>query len=251
MKIKPIIINAGPVRKTILIICLAFFTILFYSGTSNEKPGIATLDELYQKAIIDAFTADSAEICDTLWPISSSNSKLEWKTINNEKYVLAGCFTKYPDSYSSPSVTTSWGVMWVFIPRQMKYRMKSLLNQESDTLLRMRQLLGLPSTNSSNYIAELWIKPGDLYRPAADNEIDDQTAGPYYPTKPDATYTVWFNQNIYDSYFGAGLHYPWTRLGYTYDWAPNASEVGVSEYCVKKNSTLVVCRTYLATVYLK
>ncbi|MBU6351343.1 MAG: hypothetical protein KGS73_14490 [Chloroflexi bacterium] len=34
--------------------------------------------------------------------------------------------------------------------------------------------------------------------------------------------------------------YPWTRLGYTYDWSNSASEVGLSEFVVAAGSTVAV-----------
>ena len=96
--------------------------------------------------------------------------------------------------------------------------------------MRMTQLLGLSPQSTHDYIGELWVKPGDLFRPAADPEIDDNTAGQYLLGNTATDYISWFNQNIYDSYLGSGTHSPWTRLGYTYDWARTDSEVGVSEY---------------------
>jgi len=241
--------------RKILILNFAILTILFYSGCSKDilqAPPTAqvNLEKLYKSAVTDAIVADSSEICDTLWAINTNNSKLKWKIINNEKYVLVGNFNKYPSSYADTSLTNSWGIIWVFIPDQFKNRLCSSPIQFNDTLLRMRQLLGIPSSNSYNYIVELWVKPEDLFRPAADSEINDNVAGLYFPSNADTNYIKWFNQNIYDSYFGKWTHYPWTRLGYTYDWANSASEIGVSEYCIKPNSLLYVEKLCLAKKYL-
>ena len=241
--------------KKKLIYYVALLTILFGSGCTKDDPANpidpkGQLEMLYQAAVADAIIADSSEICDSLWQINNGNSKLEWKTINNEKYVLVGNFNKYPDSYSDTSVINSWGLIWVFIPEQFKARLKSTTIIDNDTIMRISQLLGMPPTTTNNYIVELWVKPADLYRPAADPEIDDSTAGLYLSENANPEYTQWFNQNIYDSYFGQWTHYPWTRLGYTYDWANPATEVGMSEYCIKTNSVLFVKKLCLATKYL-
>jgi len=241
--------------KKTLFVYLSVLAVLLYTGCSkNDPPDPLSpqekLEKLYESAVTDAITADSSEICDTLWPIIASNSKLEWKTINSEKYVLVGNFNGYPDSYSDTSVTNSWGILWVFIPEQYKNRMKLSPATNIDTLLRMSQLLGLPPVNSNKYIVELWVRPADLYRPASDPEINDNTAGQYLAANSDADYDIWFNQQIYNSYFVNGTHYPWTRLGYTFDWASPASEVGVSEYCIKTNSLLFVKKLWLAKSYL-
>jgi len=240
--------------KKILILCFVIIALLFQYGCTKKNALETTpevpenLDNLYQSAIIDAMVADSSEICDSLLAINHNNSKLVWKTINGEEYVLVGNFNKYPSTYSDTSLINSWGLIWVFIPTQFKNRITSI--QNNDTLLRMRQMLGLPPSNTNNYIVELWVKPEDIFRPSSDSEIDDNSAGLYFPNNADTNYITWFNQNIYDSYFGSWTHYPWTRLGYTYDWAKSASEVGVSEFCIKANSLLYVEKLDLATKYL-
>ncbi len=238
--------------KTNLAYLFSILFFLFLQGCSKDPvQDQPSVDDLYQFAVTDAIVADSSEVCDSLYPIIHGNPSLEWKTINNEDYVLVGNLNKYPGSYSGTSVVNSWGLIWIFIPHQFKSRMNSGLKNESDTLLRMSQMLGLAPHNNNNYIVELWVKPADLFRPAADPETDDNTAGLYLPDNSDATYMQWFNQNIYDSYFTDGTHYPWTRLGYTYDWAKPGSEVGVSEFCIKENSLLYVNKLGLAVKYLE
>ena len=142
--------------KKILVFSFAVLAILFISGCKKDAPcdpvdPKANLEKLYQASVEDAITADSSEICDTLWAINSSNTKPEWSTINNEPYVLAENFNHYPESYSDTSLINSWVVI-------------------------MSQLLGLPPSNTHTYIVELRVKPGDLYRPAGDPEIDYNNA---------------------------------------------------------------------------
>ena len=43
-------------------------------------------------------------------------------------------------------------------------------------------------------------------------------------------YEAWFNGNIIYSYFTSD--YPWTRLGYTYDWAEDSDEYGLTEFLI-------------------
>ena len=47
-------------------------------------------------------------------------------------------------------------------------------------------------------------------------------------------YKDWFDQNILWSYFESD--YPWTRLGYTYDWSGGDSEYGLTEFLVPGGS---------------
>ena len=54
-----------------------------------------------------------------------------------------------------------------------------------------------------------------------------------------AEHVAWI-ENLQGSSYGE-KGYPWTRLGYTYDWAPDAkSEVGLSEFVARKGTTVVV-----------
>jgi len=240
--------------RKFLLFSLIVATVVFFSACSKNTTPVpddpVDLEALYNAAIRDAITADSAEICDTLLPISSSNSKLEWRRINNEQYVLLGNFNRFPGSYSDSSVINYWGVIWVFIPAQYKYRMRSASIPNKDTLLRIRQLIGLPPGNTNTYMVELWVKPRDLFRPASNPAVDSKTCGLYFPAGSDSSYVKWFNQNIYDAYFGMQTHLPWTRLGYSYDWAKNVPEVGLSEYCIRPNAQLYVKKLVPATRYL-
>ena len=45
--------------------------------------------------------------------------------------------------------------------------------------------------------------------------------------------------------------YPWTRLGYTYDWGPAKSPVGLSEFVVFKGSTVGVRKVYTNEEYFQ
>ena len=54
----------------------------------------------------------------------------------------------------------------------------------------------------------------------------------------DDWYAKWFNDNILWSYFDSA--YPWTRLGYTYDWADNGKEYGLTEFLIIPNSEALV-----------
>jgi len=106
---------------------------------------------------------------------------------------------------------------------------------DSALQLRMLQLLGMPATNTPQYLVEIWVKPDDLFRPSPDNEITDNTAGLYFPDSTNSDYIIWFNNNIITSYYPekGKTKYPWTRLGYTYDWGNPMHEEGLSEFILR------------------
>jgi hypothetical protein len=88
----------------------------------------------------------------------------------------------------------------------------------------------------------MWAKPDDLFRPAYDNEIDKKVSGLKFPVNVSSDYVTWFNNNIISSYYpsNGSNKYPWTRLGYTYDWGNPSTKIGLSEFVIKKNSKVII-----------
>ena len=60
----------------------------------------------------------------------------------------------------------------------------------------------------------------------------------HFTTEPDAAYKSWFDDNIIHSYYDSA--YPWTRLGYTYDWGAKDTEYGLSEFLVQQGAAVTV-----------
>ncbi len=65
----------------------------------------------------------------------------------------------------------------------------------------------------------------------------------------DEEFELWFNDNIIGSYYSEYL-YPWTRLGYTYDWADNGTEYGLSEFLVVEGAVVTVEYTMTTEEFL-
>ncbi|WP_373163574.1 hypothetical protein [Agathobaculum sp. Marseille-P7918] len=55
-----------------------------------------------------------------------------------------------------------------------------------------------------------------------------------YEEITDPMYQSWFDDNILYSYFKS--EYPWTRLGYTYDWSGGDSPYGLTEFLIADGS---------------
>ena len=47
------------------------------------------------------------------------------------------------------------------------------------------------------------------------------------------------------------MKYPWTRLGYTYDWGDSTTHVGLSEFILEQNATVMVKSVTSTVDYLK
>ena len=117
--------------------------------------------------------------------------------------------------------------------------------------MRLRQLLGLQPFTPETFFLELWVRPQEMFRPAPDNETNDTTSGLHLPSDVTASYRKWFNQTRAIQYNGCKktlfnqYGYPWTHLGYTYDWSPDSkTNMGLLEFVIKENTTMYISGKY-------
>lgn len=212
------------------------------------------LRTLYRDAMRTAVYPDSSKIDTNLVSITPQNPKLIWKTFNGEPHVLVVTWKSvsyYPNGGDSLYNTGPYSI-WVTASPQLK----SWFHQQNvaDTNLRLKQLLGLPpvGTNYTCFV-EFWVRPADLYRPCPDREINDKSCSTCFPNNTSQDYINWFNESRISRYYACQLYsqYPWTQLGYTYDWNPaNLTHVGMSEFVIANNANVYVKRVSTTRQYL-
>jgi len=211
---------------------------------------------LFKSAILDAQNPEPDEIYKKLTPIVGNDSLID-TLINDEKHVLVVSWKNTIKDYPPTGLynTGKWDI-WVTVAPQLQEKCISYFKTEADPVMRLRQLLGLQPMTKETFFLELWVRPKDLFRPCPDNETSDQVCGLNLPKNVTPAYRTWFNNtravqytDCADSlYHEAG--YPWTQLGYTYDWSPNNQDhVGLSEFVVKRDVKVWVRGKYLTTVY--
>lgn len=142
--------------------------------------------------------------------------------------------------------------LWVTTGNELPawYRDPANSVSASTISLRTAELLGLPTASLQQYnaVVELLVDPAKLIRPTKDPNIAAQpTVLPVDPFAPKPAtlsqadydaYTAWYSANIISSYGDPdpNKQYPWTQLGYTYNWggdqADLASITGLSEFVV-------------------
>jgi len=207
-----------------------------------------TLEQRYVEAIERAMTGGQGTTYGGLNPIADSNSRLVWNETGPCKGVLVLTWTKYPGSFHPGQETNcSWGETWVTVIPDMREFFAGSVPRGTDLTLRAEQLLGGPAGWNYTYFVEAYVRPCDLFRPAGDNEIDDTTASLTLPSGAEDWYRAWFEGNIIYSYYPE--RYPWTRLGYTYDWG-SSSHIGLSEYVIKQGAVISVVSVTPTAEYL-
>ncbi len=203
----------------------------------------------YRAAVKDASVAEAAEISRTLPAITrpGDHPLMEWTDDNGCDMVLVASMTnaEEADKWREDS-TFLFGnsLSWVTLPYDLEKHVRRLpLCADSlECRLRMVQLLGLPPDCDYDRILFFYAERDRLFRPTPDPEIDDSEASLDFPPDTPEHYRKWFAENEAFSYRSA-TPYPWTRLGYTYDWHQGATTVqGPGEFIVHPGARVKVKR---------
>jgi hypothetical protein len=153
-----------------------------------------------------------------------------------------------------------------FFIRRCSEHTTQRIEQCPPTVKRIHQLLGINPKNTYEALVEMWIDPKVLFRPSADPEITDHESeipkisdgiwvfpsdsNPFllpkvtlidlskkYVAKPGDTiwnnYKDWFVNRQNTIYKTSDGGWPWTQLGYTYDWGNRKNSVGLSEFVIR------------------
>lgn len=231
-----------------------FYSLLLLALSLNQSLWAQTNQPaLYRNAVKDAMYPETDEIDTTLVALSPDNQKLQRKMINGEEHILMVTWKStnyYPDS---GAYNTGKYQIWVTASPQLKERMKK--EKAANPELRLKQLLGLPPNGKYTIFVEFWVKPGDMFRPCPDKEVTDNRCNTCFTGKDslDTAYISWVNQTRISRYYACELYsqYPWTALGYTYDWNPaNKTHRGLSEFVIDVNKTIYVNKIYTTEDYL-
>ncbi|SRR5258706_5537566 len=121
-----------------------------------------------------------------------------------------------------------------------------------DVAMQLRELLGLPPDADVPRVLVLKVAVSDLFRPAPDDStttplpckpLSDSTTptdcGNAFPSTTTPSHYQWMSvETLYLHAIPNG--YPWTHLGYTYNWTPGADRYGTSEYVIRANAKGVI-----------
>ncbi len=253
-------------RRLLLLVLLCGVAACGSDPSVTAPPTLESLHQQYYRAVDDARIAEAYEISYNLTQITNENPDLIWENdvVGSRLLVVtwlgdAGQYYECLDPDGCEGNTScieggecpnyKWDSWVTMVPE-----IKNFFRMNQPEPLRIAQLLGLPpeagtvgDPDAYSYMLEIWVSPQDLFRPCPDPEIWDSacgtellenqsmpdkiraTAGPDYGMF--MTYPDWFNNQARYSYTLDSSPYPWTRLGYTYDWGSN-NPVGLSEFIV-------------------
>ena len=126
--------------------------------------------------------------------------------------------------------------------------------------LRLEQRLGLPPGSNKTTFLEIRLSHPDqkvIFRPC----LHPDTSTTNCPVGPPALSIPKFHQNwVYRQYYSSygislPLSFPWTALGYTFDWASGSAlagtfqRVGESEFVIRKNARIQILSAVSTSEY--
>lgn len=189
----------------------------------------------------------------------------------------------HPESFQGGAKSALLYAIWTFTDKEFLAWLKQQdVRAVDDWTLRLNQLLGMPAYRASTHVSGFWVKPQYVIRPAysfdvftpiptdsfsATAQLYAALASLHESVSPKeevvdgsqwhellrkarahgAQYRQWFDHQVLIAY-GSNEGYPWTRLGYTYDWgAANDSDAeskyGLSEFMIPMGAMVEVAFT--------
>jgi len=205
----------------------SFLLLLFLlSGCSTiqERADIKSEKELYKQAINDAAVIEACEI--------------ELLPVITEAQVRVVTWTNYPESFQAGQAQiVDWGALWVTLENDVKSR--CLQFEQQQRVADIQKLLGLPlDTAAKRSFVTLEVDSDMLFRPCANPSIKENQCSEDFPKNVSKAHLEWYAKQTAQSY-QAFPGFPWTRLGYTYNWKQGMDEVGVAEFVVKNGSKIL------------
>ncbi len=214
-------------------------------------PHIAEAEQLrrrydrYVEAVEDMAVAQPWEEVDTLTPLPQTG------TYRVATWIRSDQVSRYPKTPSTSFDYAMGGDTWVTLEPNLqnfcKAYTKDVSSDPAALTLRLEQRLGLPPVSAKTHFVIFEIDAAapnsgqKIFRPCGDTATNTNTC------KAGITTDNLFLYRQYYQAFGTTkpVQYPWTSLGYTFDWAPNPDvlgkqdsfvRVGESEYVVPEKT---------------
>lgn len=209
----------------------AFFLVVpvaLLFGITRERP--RSVAEDYLRAVHEAMQPKSSYISHSLEPVN----------LDQPVKVVTWMQSKYVSDYKGETIAPK--DTWVtVVPRLKSFCQDYVKSHGADPeqlTLRLKQRLGLPPESHNDTFVELTVdEPRSIlkfFRPCADPAPDSNTCQPPTPTVPQGIWKYdfkalasgdsheiekyWLLTNYYWSFASPDCQYPWTSLGYTFDW---------------------------------
>ena len=228
---------------------LLLLLVLSSAGLTQSGESTDELWKLYDQAVVDAAVYKHDNLR-PLFPLKFDESTMTATVVTLTNY-------KYPGGQQSLT-----RYVWVTAVPEVQQKCRKF--SDTDLPLRLRELLGLQPSASIGSFVTMTVRASDIFRPApnpittteslCDHPEKDKTCGAVFPDWVSSEHKSWIAGKMLTSYLVAQEHdsalsYPWTRLGYTYDWKRGADKYGASEYVIRPGAIVTVTGSQPYTNY--
>jgi len=220
--------------------------------------------EGYCKAVAETKYPQQSRISRTLVPIVEATQGLTWQ--NGAVLMVSWSKSAYfNQGMVGNPYTASFGPMWLTATPFLQQFCQGLHLSGDALRLRLAQRLGIPPNTQNDVFVGVWAQPASFFRPCADPEITDSECEVNLTTAPSPTdgtcpwansfsgqtsnsfvtvsqsHLNWMCSNWTSTYTGDPTKsYPWTALGYTYDWGNSQGIIGESEFVLPQNGSVTI-----------
>jgi hypothetical protein len=219
----------------------------------------ASIDAIYTQAIARAAVYAPEHVLPLFPAVPDADGNVRVVTLTDWNY--------------APGTQTLEQDVWVTVVPEARDSCRSW-RHEGDLVMRLRQLLGLRPADSVAHFVEMTVPAASMFRPAVDpavttrwpcgeGQVGGGSCGLEFPAGVDPAHERWMARQMLSAWqvphgdpagtaSGGGrgaLGYPWTRLGYTYNWHPGSPRYGASEYLVRGGASVRVDSTYPIPAY--
>ena len=227
-----------------------------------EAASPTSLDGIYNAAVANASVFRAKHLVSDLWPVPAAGTTAMGSFISCNCPAGGGGGCSSNCSFSPGSLVVPSDI-WVSRADQLLQFCQSLPQDltAADVVLKIQQLQGLPPQVNPDpctwQILQVNVTglqvPDQFMRPCPDP--DPTTTGPcpsdFANPVPEANvdFQAWMAGQAFSAW-QIPNGYPWTHLGYTYNWDPQASSiVGTSEYVIRQGATIQVVGLVPAVPY--
>lgn len=158
-------------------------------------------------------------------------------------------------------VTAAPAETWVTVEPHLQAFCHAFLQgrkpDETTLTQRLEQHLGLSPASSKTHFVRIRLEhpgTGVIFRPCVDPATDRANCSVGSPAKAPPAHQQWFYRQYYSSY-GQSLmnEFPWTSLGYTFDWAPGKKSQfqrdGESEFVIHQDAPIQIQEVVTTSQY--
>ncbi len=138
----------------------------------------------------------------------------------------------YNDTFRSSPLFVTYGTQFYDFIRTSNV-------PQSQLALRVNQLLGLPDSAANgrvnDRVVEVVAPTQSIIRPERDPSVTNPTSSVAFPAGTSQTYQTFFYNTLVDSKYvlpPGNVPFPFTQLGYTYDWNNPANIHGLAEFVI-------------------